>query len=337
MHNEPRVSVIILNFNGKRFLKECLDSVLNQTYRNYQIILVDNGSTDGSVEFIEKNYSEVKLIRNDKNFGFAEGNNIGIRRALEDATVEYVALLNNDVKVDRNWLAELIAVAEKEGVDMVGSKILFYDKPLINSVGIMIRKEGEAEDIGFGMVDTYSKVMEIFGPCAGAALYSRKLLEDINIDDDYFDSDFFAYFEDVDLAFRARLLGYRCLFNPKAIIYHHWAGTAGKRSKFSIYYGKRNRHYLLIKDYPLQILIKHFLRIILIEIAIIGHAVMEGEFIITLKGKLDAIRNLKKMLLKRKEIQAKKKVSDTEIDRWLAPYPFMKKFREKLFSKKISI
>ena len=320
----PKVSIIIVNFNGKRFLKKCLDSIFSQTYSNYEVTLVDNASTDGSAEFVEKNYPRVKLIKNDKNLGFAGGNNVGISVAFKDPDVKYVALLNNDTRVINNWLSELVKVAEGKKTHMVGSKILFPNG-LVNSVGIIVRQEGEAEDMGFEERDVYHSEMEIFGPCAGAALYSRKLLEDIRMNGDYLDSDFFVYAEDVDLAFRARLMGYRCMFNPKAVVYHFWAGTAGRYSPISIYYGRRNRFYLLVKDYPTSILLKYLPRILMKEIAIFGLALIRGELMLTIRAKMDSLKNLQRMLGKRKIIQGRKKVTDKEIDRWLTPYPLIKR------------
>ena len=311
----PKVSVIIVNFNGKRFLKDCLDSVLYQTYPNYDVILVDNGSTDGSVEFVKKNYPKVELVKNEKNLGFATGNNVGIRKALSDPTVRYIALLNNDTKVDKDLLTELIKFSEK--VDMVSSNVFPYD----------MMYKGESRDIE--LENTNKKGIEVLGPHGAAGLYSRKLLEDIKMDEDYFDSDFFMYAEDVDLKFRARLLGYRCLFNPRAVVYHHIGGTAGKIQDFILYHTLKNHIYVWIKDCPTSILLRYFPIILLKEIAILGYALINGELITTLKAKIDATKNLKKMLLKRKKIQGGKKVSDKEIDKWVVAFcPFINDIRK---------
>lgn len=314
----PKVSVIIVNFNGKRFLKDCLDSISNQNYPNYEIILVDNGSTDGSAEFVEKNYPHVNLIKNEKNLGFAEGNNVGIRGALKDPNVKYVALLNNDTVVERNWLFELVRVAEENAVDMVGSKIFFKDTYLIHAVGVKVGVDGEADSIGFGEADRFKDVMETFAPHAAAALYSRRLLEDVKENGNYLDPDFFAYLEDVDLAFRARLRGYKCLFSPGAVVHHHWAGTASRA--FLVYHGRRNKLYFIIKNYPTLILLKYFPIILIKEIKRIGFAVLRKEFFITLKAKIDSVKKLTEMLSKRRLIQRRKKVSDEEVDKWLVPW-----------------
>lgn len=326
---EPKVSVIILNYNGKHFLKDCLDSALDQTYPNHEVIVVDNDSSDGSVGFVEENYPEVTLIKNTDNLGYAEGNNVGIRKALEDPHVEYVILLNNDTKVKSDWLAELVRVAEEEKAGMVGSKILFWNGKFIDSVGLIMWKEGESGDRGSGEpANRYNQKIEIFGPCGAAALYSRELLEDVGMDGDYLDSDFFMYGEDTDLTLRARLLGYRCFYSPQAVVYHKGGGSAGKGSPLSNYYGRRNRTNSLIKNYPTSLLLKYLPRILLKEIALVGYALARGELIVTLKAKLDFMKGLRKMLGKRYMIQARKRVSDKEIEKWLEDYPWFEKLRK---------
>lgn len=141
----PKVTIVILNWNSKKYLSECLPSVFNQSYPNYEVILVDNGSTDGSVEFVRENYPQVKIIKLDKNYGTAKGNNIGIEEALKDENVRYIAVLDNDAKVDRNWLSELVKAAENDEemrrkVGMWASKILRMNNPkVIDTTGVILK------------------------------------------------------------------------------------------------------------------------------------------------------------------------------------------------------
>ncbi len=247
--NYSEVAIIIVNWNGKSYLKSCLTSVFSQTYANYAVVLVDNGSSDGSVEFVRENYSGVKSIILDKNYGFAKGNNIGIAEALKDKDVRHVVLLNNDTKVEPQWLEELVKVAESdEQVGFCQPKMLSLANPkMIDAFGISITKNGRAIQDGYGIEDTgqYNQVKEVFGACAGAALYKREMLSQIGL----FDEDFFAYYEDVDLVLRARLAGWKCMYVPKAVVYHRHSATVGNDSPFKIYFLERNEYYYIIKNY----------------------------------------------------------------------------------------
>lgn len=227
--NEPHVCVIILNWNGLKWLKMCLPSVFNCDYSNFKVMVVDNGSGDGSVEWIKNKYPSVEVIQNKRNMGFAEGNNVGIRRALANKEIKYVITLNNDTEAEPSWLKELVGTAENEGVGMVASKMLFMgDHSKVNSAGMSVYTHGGGVDRGLGKDEknNFNKQDQVFGPCAGAALYSKKMLQSIKLNNDYFDSDYFAYFEDIDLAWRGRLAGFKCLYNPRAIVYHKMHGTS---------------------------------------------------------------------------------------------------------------
>jgi len=252
-------SIIIVNWNGKHHLDVCLSSIFNQTYKDFNVIFVDNGSTDDSVEYVKNNFSEVNIIECKKNYGFAEGNNIGIRQALKNPEVKYIVTLNNDTETDKDWLKQLIEVAEKdEKIGAVSSKMLFFNqRNVIDSAGDFLLPDSlKAVTRGYKQEDKgqFEKVEECFSARAGAALYSREMLEEIYSDSDYFDSNFFAYIEDTDLSIRARLKGWKILFAPQAVVYHKVASTTKKMSYiFRRYYSGRNRLFTAIKNYPVKL------------------------------------------------------------------------------------
>ena len=200
-------SIIVVNWNGKRFREGCLSALLAQTYSPYEIILVDNGSRDGSVDFVAERFPEVRIIENGENLGFAAGNNVAIRVARGD----YIVTLNNDTRAELDCLEELVKVVETDPkIGMCASKMLFcYHTGVLNSTGISLDVAGIAWDRRGGERDDglEREPLEIFGPCVGAALYRREMLDEVGL----FDEDFFAYHEDVGLAWRARSRGWRCM------------------------------------------------------------------------------------------------------------------------------
>lgn len=185
-----KVAIIIVNWNGLKFLNDCLNAVYKQTYKNFDIYFVDNGSYDESVKYVLNNFPKIKVISLEDNTGFARGNNIGIREAFKDKDIKYIVCLNNDTKVKNNWLYELIKTASSDKkIGAVGSKILFYNREkTINSVGIIPLKNGNA--LNYGKNTSYSnfnKTEIIFGPCAASALYTRECLEKVGLfDEKYF-------------------------------------------------------------------------------------------------------------------------------------------------------
>lgn len=311
------ISVIIPNWNGQRFLKTCLDSLKKQTFKDFEIIVVDNGSTDGSVEFIEQNYPQVKVIALSKNMGFC----YAVNRGIKESKGKYIALLNNDTNVDTRWLEEL-----KEALDghpevaLCMSRIRFIEnQDRINSVGIEYHLDGTTADMGYGQVDgeQFNKSRYIFGACSAAAIYRRALFDDIGL----FDEDFFAYCEDVDLSFRAQLKGYRCLYVPKAIAYHYGTATAQKHSPFNEYYVRRNELLVLVKNVPSELLKKYRWRIlwgqskILLKSPILLFRKGSGKlFWARIKGKIDGLLLMRKFGSKREEIQKNATVSPGYIE-----------------------
>ena len=290
------ISVVILNFNGKRYLDECLSALARQTYRDFEVIVVDNGSTDESVEHLKTNFPWAKIIRNEENLGFAGGTNSGIRNASGD----YILTLNNDTRVEEQFIEQIIKPMFEKDVGMCASKMLFPDGR-INSTGICVSRSGAAWDRGMFEpdVEQYEVQEEVFGPCAGAALYRREMLDEIGL----FDDDFFLYMEDVDLAFRGRLAGWKCVYVPEAVVYHHHGGTAGFGSDLSVYYGNRNIIWYAIKDFPTRLLIESLPFILARNLAVIPYYAMHGQGRVILKSKLDALLGIPGVLRKRQRVQ----------------------------------
>ena len=307
----PLVSVIVVNYNGLRFLQKCLDSLLAQSYKKAEIILVDNCSTDGSASFVKANYPSVRLIENEANLGFALANNIGIRASIG----EMIATLNNDTEVTPQWLGSLVdAARHDDDVGMCASKMLFMKSPgIIDSTGICISRSGACWDRGMFEPDLgqYSSG-EVFGPCAGAALYRKKMLDETGL----FDEDFFAYMEDVDLAFRGRLAGWKCVYVPEAVVYHFHGGTAGYGSEFTIYYGNRNIIWNAMKNYPLPMLLASLPFIIARNLAVIPYYAVRGHGLTILRSKADALKGIPAILDKRRNSSRAKRKTNGFILTW---------------------
>jgi GT2 family glycosyltransferase len=209
------VSIVIVNWNGREFLPECLESLRRQVYRAFSVILVDNGSHDGSTAFVSENYPEVSIVALKDNRGFAAANNV----ALHAVETEFVALLNNDAVPDPLWLKSLVeALDEHPQAGLAASKMLLYDRrEIIDRAGDGYTRAGAALLRGRGLSADCHRIREwVFGACAAAALYRMVMLRDIG----FFDEDFCLLYEDVDLSFRAQLKGYKCLYVPEALVYH---------------------------------------------------------------------------------------------------------------------
>ncbi len=220
----PEISVLIVNWNGRHFLNECLGALRRQTFRDFETILVDNASTDGSSDYVRSCFPEVRLVQLDENVGFASGNIAGY----DQACGQLIALLNNDTEADPNWLEELKrASRDFPKVSTFACKMLHFDqRDRIENCGFGLTAAGLAVDLGRDEADGPDWVdpRPIFGACGGAVAYRRSMLEDVG----FFDPDFFMNYEDVDLAFRAQLRGYACTLIPTAIVYHRYGATRKK-------------------------------------------------------------------------------------------------------------
>lgn len=247
----PRVDVIVLNYNGRIFLGPCLGALRAQAYRDFRVTLVDNGSSDGSVEFVRETFPEAAILALPENTGFCAGNNRGI----EATGGEYVALLNNDTEPAPGWLGALVAALDADPhAGLCASKLIRVSDRRIDTAGDVFYTCGIGGKRGSGEPEErYGEPGEVFGACAGAALYRRAMLSDIGL----LDEDLFAYDEDIDLSFRARLFGYRCLYAPAAAVLHHVGGSFDAASRAAVRRARRNALEVLVKNMPGPLLLRH--------------------------------------------------------------------------------
>jgi GT2 family glycosyltransferase len=325
----PRISIIILNYNGSKYIQRCIESVLKSEYDNFEVLIVDNNSTDKSMDIINTvfyNDYRIKLIKNNRNLGFAEGNNIGAQRA----TGKYLVMLNVDTVVHPKWLAEVTAVMESDPtIGVAQPKLLLLDnKSIFDSAGdyldfygFSFRRGGEWFEKDVGQFDT---VHDIFS-ARGAALVTRKeIVQTIGL----FDGDYFLDFEDIDFCWRVRLYGKRVVFVPKSIVYHKGAGISSQAS-FDIKSLHPTKNILMT-------MIKNYNTIHMINFVIITHFIsfVTGLFIVEqlvmkrpdklkrikyrIQGYYWLLSNIKKLRSKRNYVQSTiRKVSDPEIMKYM--------------------
>lgn len=303
------VSVVVLNWNGKPHLRGCLQSLRRQEIRETEVILVDNGSRDGSVAFVKKSFPEVRVIENRSNLGFCAGNNVGIRAARG----RLIALLNNDTEVSRRWLKSLKdAAASHPKAGLFASRMLIFDQPeLIDSAGDLFHTAGFASKRGWREHDgpRFHKPCPVFGACAGAVLYRRDMLEDIGL----LDEDFFANGEDVDLSFRAQLRGYACRYVPEAEVFHKGGATIGRSARW-FYLMRRNQLWVAIKNMPADLMHKYWPQMLFYNLSSLVYHPLKGRGGLIFSAYRDAFRNLGKMRRKRRQIQHRRCVDSGYID-----------------------
>jgi GT2 family glycosyltransferase len=304
-----RVSVIIPNWNGVDLIGPCLESLYRQVFDDFDIIVVDNGSNDGSVSVIEKKFPQVIIVRFDENRGFSAAVNAGIAASRSP----YICLLNNDTEVDRRWLEEMVAALDAHPqVGSAASKILFFsDRSSVNSAGDEFSLFGVPYQRRRTRGDEalFNQPQFVFSACGAAALYRRELFQSIGL----FDETFFAYQEDVDLGFRAQLLGYRCLFVPGAIVYHKSRTTSSKVSGLRIYLNQRNKYFVLIKNLPAKLGVVCLPFILLFEGFCLVRACLTGHVKVYFKALRDVWRHIPEMFRRRREIQARRVEDDAYI------------------------
>jgi len=313
---KKKVSIIIPNWNGKRFLKMCLSSLDKLTYPNYEIVVVDNGSKDGSREYVKRYFPFVRLIENKENLGYAGGANLGIKNSFGD----YVLILNNDVEVEPNFLTILVERLESSSkIACVQPKICTYDnREILDAVGSFLTSSGFLYHFGRlkkASLSQYNQVREIYSAKGAAMLLRRDVLDRIGL----FDDDFFAYFEETDLCHRVWLAGYRVVYEPKAVIYHVVAGTSLKFFVGApmLYFSLRNRICSFLKNYETFNLIKLLLITLLIYfgMSLVYLATFKFSLVLAvIKAVFWNFKNLPKTLKKRKFVQEKvRRISDEEL------------------------
>lgn len=308
---EQRTAVVIPNWNQKQALKRCLDSLLTQSHRA-KIIVVDNASRDGSADMIEQDYPEVVLLKNSQNLGFTGGVNPGLSWAIAHG-MKYVALINNDAWADKDWLKRLSQFLGKHEVaGIVTSKICDASKTHLDSTGEGYSIWGLPFPRGRGekFSSRYDNQQWVFGASGGASLYRVNMLKQIGL----FDDDFFAYYEDVDISFRAQLAGWKVGYEPAALVYHEIGATSGKIKGFTTYHTIKNLPFLFYKNVPSQLWAKMWPRYALALTLIWLSAMARGHFWSANKAVLVGLILLPKKLAQRRLIQRGAKVNAGQIE-----------------------
>ncbi len=311
----PRFSIIIPNWNGARWLSPCLDALRAQTDRDHEVIVVDNASMDESRALLAERYPEARVVALAHNQGFTGACNAGLRVA----GGEFLALLNNDTEADPNWVAEVVAAFGRHpGAGMIASKMLLFDKrDTFHTAGDIFKRDGTPGNRGVWQKDTgqYPEG-EVFSANGGSAAYRRGMLDRIGLLDD----DFFFSCEDVDLAWRAQLAGWRAIYAPKAVVYHHLSASGGGVT--ASFHDGRNFIYLLAKDVPDVVWSRHAARIIGGQLRITWDALKAWRGAAArarLRGQLAGVLGLPRMLAKRRSVQAARTISDAAILGLLSP------------------
>lgn len=304
----PVASVIIPNWNGRQHLATCLDALRAQAFRDFEVILVDNGSTDNSQALVRANYPEVDIVALGENRGFTGACNAGYEASRGD----YVILLNNDTEAVPGWLGTVVDTFEKHPkVGIIAGKLLLFDeRHRFHAAGDIYRTDGIPGNRGFGQQDTgqYDRVEPVFSACGAAAAYRREMLNEIGFLDDAF------YFscEDVDLAWRAQLAGWEVLYVPEAVVYHKLKASGGSGATSS-YYDGRNFLYLIWKNYPTSLLRRHWPSILRAQWQISRDALRawRGQAArARLRGQLAGLLGLPRMWSRRAHIQANRRIDD---------------------------
>jgi len=339
-NEDKKVAVVIANWNGKALLEDCLNSLKQQTYKKFEIIIIDNGSTDGSVDYLVRNWPKIKLIVLEKNTGFAYANNLGIQEAFKNPNIKYVITLNNDTKADSFYIEKMVEFADNypEAGSIQPKVINFFEKDKIDSTGILIYFDCSAINRGQKSIDVASnKTEEIFGASASAALYNRKALEETKLSEgEFFDNDYFAYYEDVDLAWRLRLAGFKSFFIPEAKVFHVHSATGKMYSPFKAFHIHRNQYFNIIKNLPFGMMWKALFFMPIRYLLLLSSVLMkkgpssklnentkgkgDGIFLIVLKSWKEVAVNLPKMIKKRRQIQKTREVNNAEIKNWFKKY-----------------
>jgi GT2 family glycosyltransferase len=317
-----KVAVLIVNWNGGALLRQCLESLERQRRRPDQIVVVDNDSSDDSLRLAESALQGVQLIRLTSNAGFARANNIAAEAA---GHADAFALLNPDAFAEPEWLEALVRAAEREpAVASFASHMLLASTPeYLDGAGDSYHVSGRAWRNGHRepRASWPSGDVEVFAPCAAAAMYRRAAFEEVG----GFDEQYFCYFEDVDLGFRLRLRGHRCLYVHDAVVRHMSSALGGYRSNFAVYHGERNAVWTFFKDMPGSLLWLYLPQHLVLNVAALLFYPWRGQGRVVFKAKLDALRGLPSILRRRNLVQRTRRVRAWALRRALrrgvaAPY-----------------
>ena len=308
-----RIAVVIPNWNGQDVIARCIDSLLAQTIKP-TIVVVENGSTDSSDEILASYGSKIVVLKQPKNLGFAGGVNVGIRYAIDNG-LDYVALFNNDAVADKRWLEELVNGMSDKTVAITTPKMLKADKITLDAVGTEYSIYGAPFPRGRNEIDTgqYDTPAEVFGGAGGASLYRTELLKEIGL----FDEDFFAYYEEDDINFRARLKGWRVMTAPKAVVYHDIGGTSGKIKGFTVQQTAQNFWFLYTKNMPGWLFYKYLPLASLWYFLMFVDRTRKGAFIYFIKGWFGSIGLFAKTIAKRRSIQENRTITPKQASEFL--------------------
>ncbi len=314
--NKRLFSVIIPHWNGKQFLQPCLDALLAQTYAPLEVIIVDNASSDGSQAFIRANYPDVHLIELPENRGFTGACNVGMAAAHGD----FISLLNNDTEVDPRWAAAIVDAFDRHpDAGMIASKMLLYDqRDHIHTAGDGFTVDGRPFNRGVWQLDEgqFDEEEYVFSACGGSSVYRRELLEAVG----WLDDDFFFLMEDVDLGWRAQLAGWRALYTPHAIVYHHLSATGGGVT--ASYYDGRNSLLVLVKNWPGPLWRRFGWRVLRRQLRLAWEALRNWRGAAArarLRGMLAGIASVPYTLRKRRAVQQTRTVSIAYLESLLSP------------------
>ena len=312
----PTASIIIPHFNGRQHLDDCLCSLRRQTFTDFEVLLVDNGSTDGSQAYVRQHFPEVQLLELEQNRGFTGACNAGWRASQGD----FVILLNNDTEADPHWLRQIVAAfGRNPEVGIIASKLLLFDRrDYFHAAGDFYRRDGIPGNRGVWQQDVgqYESEELVFGACGAAAAYRRRMLDEIG----FLDDDFFFSCEDVDVAWRAHLAGWGVRYVPTAVVYHKLKATGGDVT--GSYYDGRNFLYLIWKNYPAGLLRQDWRLIVKAQLKISSQALRAWRGAAArarLRGQLAGLLGLFKMWPRRRHIQANRRVGDDSLTAVLTP------------------
>jgi GT2 family glycosyltransferase len=322
----PEISVIIVSWNGRAHVEACLRALLAQTDVDFETLVVDNGSADGTVDVVRARFPAVRVVALSENRGFAGGNNAGASQARG----RYVAFLNNDTVVHAGWLRSLRnGLDEHAGFALATSRIVYmHDPSVIDSAGDGVLRWGGAFKRHHGQPASAAvESVEVFGVCGAACLMPRALFEELG----GFDEDFFASHEDVDLSYRARLLGYKCRYVAEAVVRHHGSATMGKVSRFAVFHGQRNLEWMYFKNTPGWILARTLPGHCIYNVAAALHFARLGLFGTFARAKVAALAGALQVARKRAVVQGTRRVAAGAIWDRLERGWLWTKLREKQF------
>jgi GT2 family glycosyltransferase len=320
------VSVIVLNYNGRQWLERCLSAARAQLTAHGEIVLVDNASSDGSLEFVRARFPDVQLLPLERNVGFAAGNNAGARIAKGG----YLAFLNNDAIPQAGWLEALRAPLDRDpALAFTTSRIVYlHDPSIIDSAGDGYLRAGGAFKRFHGEAFARGNDSgEVFGACGAAFMVRHEVFAELG----GFDEDFFMVYEDVDLSYRARLRGHRCVYVADAIVHHAGSGTLLRNSAAAVFYGQRNLEWAYFKNTPSGLLVRSLASHILYDTAALLKYSSVGLLGPCLKGKWAALRGLPSILRKRTAVQENRVAGAKDLWRAMDKHWIRQKRREKLF------